>query len=271
MTLSVSAIAWRRHEAPAVAASLAAIGIDRVDLAPSEYFPDPEAASDADVAAVRRWWSERGFAVAGLQGLTFGCPHLDLFRDERQAMRRRLVALCRIAAGLGAPVLVFGAAANRDPGALPGGEAMARAADFFARLGDDAARHGVFVTIEAITQASGCRFLTTTAQAATLVEAVAHPAIRLQLDTGAMIANGEPIAATVAAHAGLFGHVHASEPGLAPLRAAGVTHHACAAALAAHRPDLGVTIEMARDPLRSPVAAVAEAVAATRAAYGMAA
>lgn len=261
MQISVSNIAWPIAREPVLAETLRGMGIDRIDVAPSKYFPDPEAASASDVARVRDVWRDRGFAVEGAQSLLFGTQGLDMFRDSDAAMIRRLAASCRVVAGLGGRSVTFGSPHNRHPGDLRHDRARHIAIDFFRRLGDAAASAGVIVCLEAVPAVHGCTFLTGTVETAEMVETVAHPAIRLQLDTGTMIANAEDPGAVIARCAPLFGHAHVSEPGLVPLGETGVGHGVFADAIRRHRPDLVVTVEMVEAPTDRIVDAVALAIA----------
>jgi D-psicose/D-tagatose/L-ribulose 3-epimerase len=268
--LAISNIAWDPAEDDAVAAVLHRHGVDAIDVAPGKYFPDPPAATDAEVARVRRDWADRGVRIHGMQALLFGTVGLNLFgeADVRRAMLERLEAVCRIGAGLGCGPLVFGSPKNRDRTGLDDGRVEALAVGFFRDLGDRAARHGVTVCLEPNPARYGCNFMTATAEAAAMVERVGHPAIRMQLDTGTITVNGEPMDATVRAYATLVGHVHASEPDLVTLGDGGTDHAAAARALRAVSPDAVVTIEMVASAREPHVAAVGRAVALAAAAYG---
>lgn len=268
MRLSISNIAWDVTEDDAVAAQLKAAGLDRVDIAPGKYFPDPEAASLADMELVRRQWEARGFAIEGMQALLFGTSGLNLFADPDGVMLRRLAGVCRIGQGVGARALTFGSPRQRDRSGLDDETTRAIAVDFFRRLGDAAAAAEVVVCLEPNPAIYNCNFMVTTAEAAAMVEAVDHPAIRLQLDVGALALNEEPVAETIARFGPLAGHVHASEPQLKPLGDAGASHAAAAEALAKARPDLVVTIEMAATANEPHAEAIARAVALARATYG---
>lgn len=266
MRLSVSNIAWDLAEEPAAADLLAAVGVDQVDVAPGKYFADPAQVSGADAERVRRWWADRGFSVVGMQSLLFGTSGLNLFSDDG-AMLARLSALCRVGGLLGARALTFGSPKNRDRSGLDDGAARRIAVEFFRRLGDAAAQNGVLVCLEPNPVIYGCNFMTDTAETAEVVRSVDHPAIRLQLDVGAIAANREDPAQVIAAHAELIGHVHASEPGLVPLGDAGAPHAAAAAALRNARPELTVTVEMAPAAAEPHLQALARAVAVAKAAY----
>lgn len=246
MRLSISNIAWDVAEDEAVAALLKRYAVDAIDVAPSKYFPDPPTASDDDIARVRLWWSDRGITIAGMQALLFGTTGLNVFgmSTSQDAMLLHLARVCRIGAGLGATRLVFGSPRNRDRQHLNDAQARAIAVPFFRRLGDIAAEHGVTVCLEPNPACYGANFMTTSAEAAQVVERVAHPAIRMQLDTGTIAINGEDALTVLSDSAALIGHVHASEPDLAPLGDRGADHARAAAGLRQHLPGHVVTIEM---------------------------
>jgi len=86
--------------------------------------------------------------------------------------------------------------------------------------------------------------MTTSEETAAIVELVSHPAIRMQLDTGAMAINGEDPAMVLDRHGHLIGHVHASEPDLVPLGDGGTDHALMSKALTRFLPEHLVSIEM---------------------------
>lgn len=246
MRLAISNIAWDAAEDDAVASLLHRYGIDAIDIAPGKYFPEPAKALDEDIARVRNWWRDRGVEIFGMQALLFGTTGLNLFGPPgvREEMLQHLSAVCRIGAGLGAKQLVFGSPRNRDRSGLTDREAEEGAVAFFRRLGDIATASGVAVCLEPNPPCYGANFMTTWAETLRVVQEVAHPGIRMQLDTGALTINGEDVAAAVRHCASLIGHVHASEPDLRPLGDAGTDHAKVAAALEKHLPDHMVSIEM---------------------------
>lgn len=86
--------------------------------------------------------------------------------------------------------------------------------------------------------------MTNSQETALVVKAVNHPALRMQLDTGAITINQEDVAQVLNSYAALIGHVHASEPQLVPLGDNGTDHGQMAIALAQSLPKAIVTIEM---------------------------
>ena len=246
MRLAISNIAWDTAEDEDIAKLLKQYGVDAIDVAPGKYFPDPKNASSVDIARVRDWWLNHGIEITGMQALLFGTTGLNLFgsNDTQTAMLEHLEAVCRIGEGLGATRLVFGSPKNRDCSSLSSEEAREIAIRFFRQLGDIASRHGVQICLEPTPPCYGANFMINNADTANIVVAVAHPAIRMQLDTGALAINGEEPATVLQNSATLIGHIHASEPDLVPLGDGGADHAKVAACLKRRLPEHIVSIEM---------------------------
>lgn len=261
MRIAISNIAWDVGDDEAVAALLHQYNVDAIDIAPGKYFPDPRQATPADMLRVRDWWAYRGIEITGMQALLFGTTGLNLFASPeiQSAMLAHLDAVCRIGGGLGATRLVFGSPKNRDRGGLSDAQTETVAVEFFRRLGDSAGAHGVRVCLEPNPPCYGANFMTTSAETAAIVKQVDHPAIRMQLDTGAMTINGEAPEAVIAYYAALIGHVHASEPNLATLGDGGCDHHAVGRILNATLPEQIVTIEMLAAQQEPPLHAIERA------------
>lgn len=246
MRLAISNIAWDVSEDEEVAQLARRYDIDAIDVAPGKYFPDPINAGDDDIARVRAWWAERDIEITGMQALLFGTAGLNVFGPAmvQDAILVHLAAVCRIGAGLGAKPLVFGSPKCRDRSGLTDQEVVDIAVPFFRRLGDIAQSYGVLICLEPNPPCYGANFMTTSAETARVVEQVAHPAIKMQLDTGALTINGEDAAIAVGSYAHLIGHVHASERDLLPLGDGETDHGKVYAALARHLPGRLVSIEM---------------------------
>lgn len=246
MRLAISNIAWDRDEDPAIAGLLQARGVDAIDVAPGKYFPEPGQANAQDIVHVRRWWSDHGIEITGMQALLFGTRGLNLFgpAQVREAMLKHLAAVCRIGALLGARRLVFGSPKNRDRSGLDDRTALEQAIPFFRQLGDIAQAEGVTLCLEPNPPRYGANFLTGSIETAHFVRLVEHPAIRMQLDTGTLTLNGEDPRAVLEDCSALIGHVHLSEPDLLPLGDGDTDHPGLAAALARFLPGHVATIEM---------------------------
>lgn len=246
MRVSISNIAWDPEEDEAVATLLRAKDIDAIDIAHSKYFPDPATATVRQILDVRERWMSSGFEIVGMQALLFGTQGLNIFGDVavRAAMLQHLQQVARIGGTLGAKYLVFGSPKNRDRSGLGDQEADDMAADFFRQLGAIGEAEGVCFCLEPNPLAYGCNFMSMTDDTARVVAMVAHPAIRLQLDSGAMAMNDECAGDMVAAHFELAGHVHVSEPQLMTIGDGTTDHEGFATALQEWMPRKIATIEM---------------------------
>lgn len=242
----MSNIAWDVAEDAAVATLLERYAVDAIDIAPGKYFPDLHNASDDEIARVGAWWRARGIDITGMQALLFGTSGLNVFGppESQDAMLRHLGAVCRIAGQLRAPRLVFGSPKARDRSGLNDQQADQMAIDFFARLGDVASAHGVMICLEPNPASYGCNFMTHSAMTGRIVDLVAHPSIRMQLDTGAIAANQEDPRQVIVDNAARIGHIHASEPELAPLGDRATRHDVIGALVATYLPQHVVSIEM---------------------------
>lgn len=246
MRLAMSNIAWDVSEDDSVAKLLRSYDIDTIDIVPGKYFPKPYEAIRADILKVKQWWLDQGIEITGMQALLFDIDGLNVFGTQytQKKMLEHLGAICGIAGILGATRLVFGSPKSRDRSGLSDEEALSRAVAFFRRLGDKAAAEGVIFCLEPNPACYGANFMMTSYETAAVVKAIAHPAIRMQLDTGAMIVNKENTEKVVCDFAKLIGHVHASEPKLIPLGDHNSDHSLMANVLARYLPDAIVSIEM---------------------------
>ena len=246
MRLACSGIAWDVTEDELISKLLQRYGVDAVDIVPGKYFPDPAAATDESIARVRNWWSDRGFDITGMQALLFGTTGLNVFGsiDSQHTMLKQLEAVCRIGAGLSATRIVFGSPKNRDRNGLNDQEAMDIAVPFFQRLGNIAQSFDVTICLEPNPQCYGANFMTTSTETAKVVQQVAHHAIKMQFDTGAITINNENPISVLQEYAHLIGHVHASEPDLLPLGDGETNHIMVAKALQQYLPRQLISIEM---------------------------
>lgn len=188
MKLAVSNIAWEPSEEASAADLLQTLGVNLIELAPTKRWPDLTRAPTAEVATYRRWWEERGFTVVATQSILFGRPDLQVFGPP--AGRRQTLDFLKttisLSAGLGAKVIVFGSPKNRQKGELSDQAAQDIAVPFFAEIGRFAHEAGVNFCIEPNAPDYACDFVTTAAQGAALVKAVATPGFELHLDAACM-------------------------------------------------------------------------------------
>lgn len=246
MRLSISNIAWDVNEDLSVAQLLKKYEFDAIDIAPGKYFPNPLKATNKEITFVKQWWADYGIDIIGMQSLLFGTTGLNVFggRESQLAMLDHLREVCRIGKGLGATRLVFGSPKNRDKLKLSDFQALDVATKFFIEVGDIANDHGVIVCLEPNPTRYGANFMTNSTETAMVVEAIDHPSIKMQLDTGSLVINNEISSTILENSTSLIGHIHASEPDLIPLGDGGTDHVGIHEQLLKFLPQLIVTIEM---------------------------
>ncbi|WFE67738.1 TIM barrel protein [Thiomicrospira sp. R3] len=246
MRIAISNIAWDVGEDEQISELLSKYQVDAIDIAPGKYFPNPTKATVEDIANVKSYWAEKGIEITGMQSLLFGTQGLNVFgsKESQQAMLNHLSAVARIAKGLGATRLVFGSPKNRDCEGLSDEQTLSVAKDFFSRLGDIANEHGVIFCLEPNPTCYGANFMTTAQETFDVVSAINHPAIKMQLDTGAITINKESISDVLAYSLNQIGHIHISEPGLAVVGDSNADHESYARAIKAHSENPLISIEM---------------------------
>ncbi|MCL9670158.1 TIM barrel protein [Citrobacter sp. MNAZ 1397] len=246
MRISISNLAWDVREDVDVLSLLKEFQVDAIDIAPGKYFPEPAKATTADILTVKTWWKEQGVDIIGMQSLLFGTTGLNVFGSQavQEKLLEHLADICRIGSVLGATRLVFGSPKNRDCSGLSAAETERVAHTFFRRLGNIAADQGVIVCLEPNPAVYGANFMTTSSETCDVVTAIAHPNIKMQLDTGAVIINRESIEAVVAQAKDVIGHVHISEAQLATVGDTFPGHAALAEVLKTQLATFPATIEM---------------------------
>jgi D-psicose/D-tagatose/L-ribulose 3-epimerase len=195
----------------------AGLGYDGLEIAPYTLSEDPTRLTAAEIAALRSAARDAGIAITGLHYLMRAPAGLSItsadasIRARTIAVMRRLCGLC---AELGGAILVHG---SPDQRGLPPGdesEGRKRGAACFAAVADAAADAKVTYCIEPLAR-NQTAFLNTVAEAADIVRAVGHPALRTMIDCSAAAqAEDEPVDALARRWlpTGLIAHMHFNDP-----------------------------------------------------------
>lgn len=228
MHLAVSNIALPAFDHEAELGRLGDLGMEGLEVAPSRVWADTwRGLTAADVSAYRHLAETAGLRVVGLHSLFFDQPGLGLFKApeiRRQSLDflEHLSAVCR---DLGGRTLIYGSAPARRRGDLPLEDAYAEAIGFFDDLARRVDGHGTCFCFEPLGP-DEADFINSALDALTVVEAVASPALRMQLDAKALVANGEATFKPFRAAAPYLVHFHANEPDLGVLSTTGAVDHA---------------------------------------------
>lgn len=255
--ISISNIAWDSSIDDEIAEVLRNLGVSSIDVAPGKYFPDVIKTTNIQIHDVRQRWADRGFSIVGIQSLLFGTKGLNVFGDSiiQKMMLNHLQHVCHIGAELNAKKLVFGSPKNRNQAGLSDSKAHEMALEFFTTLGGIAKEEGVIICLETNPICYGANFLTSSMDTFNFVKKLNHSNIKMQLDTGAIFVNQEPFEVVESMHE-VIGHIHISEPNLAPLGSSSVNHKGLGEKLKAIK--IPKTIEMLT--YNEPFSAIAPAV-----------
>ena len=214
MRLSASNIGWSASQDEAVWAKMRQLGYTGLEIAPTRVFPEspydnlPGAALFAGVM-----WQKYGFSIPSMQSIWYGQTGSIFQPEEAAALADYTAEALEFAYACHCKSLVFGCPRNRT---IPEGHTAAEADGFFEQLAYLAWRRGAAIALEANPPMYNTNFLNTHKEVFALAERLDRPGLAVNLDVGAMVANGET-AAEVAAHLHRVNHVHISEPGLAPI------------------------------------------------------
>jgi len=246
MRIAISNIAWDTIEDEAVAKLLSKYKIDAIDIAPGKYFQNFSSINKNEILKVKDWWNNRGIEIYGMQSILFGKPNLNLFGDSiiQKELIEHLSSVFFIASELSIKYLVFGSPKNRDRTGITDDQVIKTAISFFRQLGNMAQKNNLIICLEPNPTCYGSNFMTNCKDTSFIVEQIDHPAIKMQLDTGAININNENIELILENSSHLIGHIHASEPNLAPLGDCKTNHIEIHKSLVKFLPNHLVTIEM---------------------------
>lgn len=219
MRISISNIAWDVSEDKKILNLLKEFHIDAIDIVPGKYFRNPEITTDREINIIKNWWFKNGIEIIGMQSLLFNKSNMNIFgtKETRLIMLDYLKSICHIGNVIGAKRIVFGSPKNRNSKGLSNKETEKIAMDFFNRLGDIAIKENVIICLEPCPVQYGCNFMNTSFETAKIVTKILHPAIKMQLDTGAINMNNEDVLKIFSNYSAYIGHIHISEPNLIPL------------------------------------------------------
>ena len=225
MKFSTSNIALSAFDHSEQLCQVSGLGISGLEVAPSRVWKDTwSGLKVSDVERYRRQAEGAGLKIIGLHSLFFDHKDLGLFRDG--ALRAKsldfmehLSALCR---DLGGRTLIYGGGRWRKERAVD--QAFDEAADFMGELSHRIEDHGTCYCFEPLGPGD-TDFIHTVGDSVRIVEAVASPALRVQIDAKALVENDEAELSSFNVGAPYLVHYHANEPGLGVLGSSGLVDH----------------------------------------------
>jgi sugar phosphate isomerase/epimerase len=183
-----------------------------------------------EVSDYRRRIESAGLGVVGLHSLFYDQPRLGLFKGKAERVQSLdfLEHLSKVCRDLGGYTLIYGGGRRR--GDLPATEARAEAVDFFGELSARIKDHGTCFCFEPLGP-NDSDFINSALESLDIVNEVASPALRVQLDAKALVDNDEVNIETFQAVRPVLVHFHANEPGLGVLGSSAKVDHAALGAM----------------------------------------
>ena len=222
MKYAVSNIAWHPEQRKIAYEIMRDSRFTGLEIAPGLFLPyadDPFDPSEKYLRAALDELKDFDLQIVSMQSLLFGRSDAKLFGNnrERRTFVDGLEASIALAGRLGIGNLVFGSPKQRlVPESLSWDEAWQDSLEVFRVLADKAEANSAVIAMEPNPVEYGTNFLTNLSETAAFVRQVDHPGLRLNLDLGALIMNGELEHFRFADLNDLVSHVHVSAPKLAP-------------------------------------------------------
>jgi len=193
----------------------AELGYHGLEIAPFTLGDEAYRMPASKRSALRRSCADAGIVISGLHwllvapaGLSITTADLATWEKTIDVMRQ-LVDLC---ADLGGTYLVHGSSAQRRIVDANRQDAAARGEEAWARVAQDAQRAGVVYCVEPLAPRE-TDFVNTILEAATIVERIGNPALRIMLDTSAAATETESVVALIERWmpTGLMAHVQLND------------------------------------------------------------
>ncbi len=212
MKLAVSNIAWIKENDREVYGLMKEYGYSGLEIAPTRIFPQTPYEK---VQEAEKWSMELnqnyGFTIPSMQSIWFGRKERMFFsKEERRILFDYTKKAIDFAAVIGCKNLVFGCPYNRN---CPEEADKNKAIAFFKELGDYAQSKGTVIGMEANPVIYNTNYINDTISALELIQEVNSKGFLLNLDTGTMIQNKEPMS-ELTGYVHYINHVHISEPDL---------------------------------------------------------
>ncbi len=210
--LAISNIAWSAENDSAAYDLMHRFGFEGLEIAPTRIFPEtPYDHIDAARNWSRMLKTEQGFVVPSMQSIWYGRKeNIFVSAQDRKVLLAYTRSAIDFAAACGISNLVFGCPRNRN---MPENANPDDAIAFFGDIARYASQCGCVIGLEANPPIYNTNYINETAQALEIIDKVAHPGLRLNLDLGTVIANGESLD-ILKNRVDVIHHVHVSEPGL---------------------------------------------------------
>lgn len=246
MKIAVSNLAWRESEDEKIFNIMRDLNVLNMEISPFRDASTLPEAKEQFYNETSKLLNQYGIRVVAFQALMYRYPEVSIFEGAtaRNKILKHLRGVLEFLNQIGATVAVFGSPKNKIKGTLSNDEAMNIAKDFFIQIAEQARLYNVIFCIEPTPTAYGADFICNTQEAVDFVKTISHDSLKINLDIGSLILNGEDIEKMINENIGYVGHVHVSEPYLKAINLEQPFHRSIAKTLNDSKYNGFVSIEM---------------------------
>jgi len=246
INIAISNLAWRKSEDKKIFTTMRDLGVLNLEVSPFRDAGTLPEAKKQFHKETEKLLAQYGIHVAAFQALMFRYPEVSIFEGEaaRDGIFEHLKGVLEFMNNVGATVAVFGSPKNKIKGTLSHDEASNVAKNFFGQIANQAKVFNVIFCLEPTPTLSGADFICNTQEAIDFVKFVGHESLKINLDIGSSILNGESIEKMITENIDYIGHVHVSEPYLKDINLDQSLHESIAKTLNSSNYDGFVSIEM---------------------------
>ena len=239
MKLSISNIAWLKKADPEIASILFDNAIRHIDVAPLLTVDS----LDGSPHNFLSFWEKYNITPLGMQSLFYG--RNNKFFTSESSMAETIeyfTKITELAKKIGVTALVFGSPKQRVVEEKSVSKKLI--VHFFDQMATICKNHEITLCLEPNAASYGTNFLNTTLETIKFIDAVNHPSLKLNFDTGTILINGLDPTEVYRYSAEYVGHVHISAPRLKPVDVEMFDHKKLRNLLLADQYNDGITIEM---------------------------
>lgn len=209
MTLSISNIAWDSQDDQLIYKTLKENGFSAIEIAPTRFVSEkPYDAIEKIRKQCSTIWQDFNLSISSMQSILYGRTENIFNTEERSVLIEYMKKAINLAEAIKCPNLVFGCPKNRI---ISSEKQKKYAVQFFDELGEYAVEKNTIVAIEPNPVIYGTNFINTTQEALEFVKELSNPGIKVNLDLGTIIENGE-LLEEIFNNISLINHIHISEP-----------------------------------------------------------
>lgn len=218
--LAISNIAWNKDEDNSVYELMQKYSCIGLEIAPTRTWTNIDNFSLDSAKAFKKIINARSIEIVAMQSLMFNYPELTFFEtfEKNKNSTKFLKCIIDLASYIGNLSLVFGSPKNRLIGNMKRSIAEEIAINTFGAIGDYAFSKNVYFCLEPNPTVYGADFLTTTNEAVNFIKKVNSPGLWVNIDTGTIAINHEPVIETLNRALPYAKHIHISEPLLTEIK-----------------------------------------------------